>query len=94
MRKAAQQAVRAVLKGSQFMTIVDCPPQHPAASATAKYCVQQIEETGGTGEATATLHTLELLKEILAVMPRAALKSCCEAILRVMTLSNVVGTKL
>ena len=45
----------------------------------------------GVGEATATLHTLELLKNILSVLPQHSLKSCCEMILRVMTLSNVVG---
>ena len=48
----------------------------------------------GVGEATGTLHTLELLKNILFVLPYNSLKSCCEIILRVMTLSNVVSTFL
>ena len=47
VRKAAQEAVRVVLKGSQFITTENAPPYHPAASATAKYCIQQIEQCGG-----------------------------------------------
>ena len=35
------------MKGSTFMTQGDPPAHHPAAAATAKYCVQQIEENGG-----------------------------------------------
>ncbi len=124
MRKAAQESVRVILKGSAFMISANAPPHHPAASATAKYCIQQIEECGGwwkqtgarkhftisqkklcfarlfpipptllagTGEATETKHTLELLKNILAVLPANSLKSCCETILKLMTLSNVVS---
>lgn len=45
----------------------------------------------GTGEALDTLHTLALLKDILAQFPLNSMKSCCETILRMMTLSNVVG---
>ncbi|XP_070541212.1 RRP12-like protein [Ptychodera flava] len=90
VRRAAHQAVCAILKGSTFMSQGDPPPYHPAASATAKFCIQQIEDTGGAGEAHATLHVLGLLKDILGVFPQSSLKSTCETILRVMTLSNVL----
>ena len=54
VRKAAVEAVRVVLKASSFMTPSDDdvsssppPDHHPAASVTAKFCVQQIEKSGG-----------------------------------------------
>nr|XP_006820689.1 PREDICTED: RRP12-like protein-like [Saccoglossus kowalevskii] len=92
VRKAAQHAVCAVLKGSAFMTHGAAPPYHPAASSTAKFCIQQIEETGGAGEPRATLHVLGLLKDILGVFPQTSLRATCETLLRVMTLSNVLIT--
>nr|KAG5693708.1 hypothetical protein BaRGS_008350 [Batillaria attramentaria] len=46
VRKAAQQAVKIVLKGSLFMTQPDAPSHHPAAALTAKFCVQIIESQG------------------------------------------------
>lgn len=51
VRKSAQQAVKIVLKGSLFMTQPDPPPQHPAASLVAKFCVQVIESQGGNHSA-------------------------------------------
>ncbi|XP_077992398.1 RRP12-like protein [Glandiceps talaboti] len=92
VRKAAHHAVCAILKGSMFMTQGESPPYHPAASTTAKFCIQQMETTGGSGEGHVTLHVLGLLKDILAVFPQTSLKSTCETMLRVMTLSNVLVT--
>ncbi|KAL4231185.1 pre-rRNA processing protein [Mactra antiquata] len=92
IRRAAQQGVCIVLKGSLFMLDGNCPSFHPAASMTAKHCIQLIETCGGTGEALDTLHTLSLLKQILPVFSHNNLKSVCETILKVMTLSNVMVT--
>ena len=92
VRKTAHQGVCIVLKGSLFMIQGDPPPYHPAAQLTAKYCIQQIEACGGTGNALETLHTLALLKDILAQFPLNSVKSSCETILRMMTLSNVMVT--
>ncbi|KAJ8317039.1 hypothetical protein KUTeg_004943 [Tegillarca granosa] len=89
IRKAAHQGVCVVLRGSLFMTQGANPPHHPAASMTAKYCIQQIEDCGGTGEALVTLHTLALLKDSIGLFPSNSVKSTCETILRLMTLSNV-----
>ena len=44
----------------------------------------------GKSDSTCTLHTLTLLKEVLAVFPQGALKSTCETILKLLTLSSVV----
>jgi hypothetical protein len=46
----------------------------------------------GSGEASDTLHILTLLKDIMATFSLNSVKSVCETILRVMTLSNVVSS--
>ena len=46
----------------------------------------------GSKEDTTTLHVLCLLKELIGTFPLGAVKSCCETLLRVMTLSHVVRT--
>ncbi|XP_043912174.1 RRP12-like protein [Protopterus annectens] len=92
VRKAAQHGVCCVLRGSDFMFGDDPPLHHPAAQSTAKFCIQQIEESGGSKDATTTLHILGLLKDLLPSFPVIAVKSCCETMLRVMTLGHVFVT--
>ncbi|NXT73283.1 RRP12 protein, partial [Zapornia atra] len=92
VRKAAQHGVCSVLRGSEFMFGDTAPEHHPAAPSTAKFCVQEIEKAGGTKEATTTLHVLALLRDLLPCFPAAVVKTCCETLLRVMTLSHVLVT--
>ncbi|KFP62605.1 RRP12-like, partial [Cariama cristata] len=92
VRKAAQHGVCSVLRGSEFMFGDAAPEHHPAAPSTAKFCVQEIEKAGGTKEATTTLHVLALLRDLLPCFPAAVVKTCCETLLRVMTLSHVLVT--
>ncbi|NWI52355.1 RRP12 protein, partial [Calyptomena viridis] len=92
VRKAAQYGVCSVLRGSEFMFGDAAPEHHPAAPSTAKFCVQEIEKAGGTKEATTTLHVLALLRDVLPCFPAAVVKTCCETLLRVMTLSHVLVT--
>ncbi|GAB0192129.1 RRP12-like protein [Grus japonensis] len=92
VRKAAQHGVCSVLRGSEFMFGDTAPEHHPAAPSTAKFCVQEIEKAGGTKEATTTLHILALLRDLLPCFPAAVVKTCCETLLRVMTLSHVLVT--
>ncbi|KAK2163707.1 hypothetical protein LSH36_75g12086 [Paralvinella palmiformis] len=94
VRKAGQQAVVSILRGSKFMLEPSAPSHHPAAVVTVKYCVKEIETTGGSSEATTTLHVLGLLQEILDIVPKSSLKSACETILKVMTLANVLVTSV
>ncbi|XP_038070845.1 RRP12-like protein [Patiria miniata] len=94
IRKAAQHAVGAILKGSSFMIVQDSPPCHPAAGPTAKFCIQQVESSGGAGEVATTMHVLGLLKDIMSCLSQNSLKSACETILRLMTLSNVLMTSV
>uniref|UniRef100_A0A3B3T8K8 Ribosomal RNA processing 12 homolog n=1 Tax=Paramormyrops kingsleyae TaxID=1676925 RepID=A0A3B3T8K8_9TELE len=92
VRKAAQHGVCAILKGSDFLFKDSAPSHHPAATNTAKFCVKEIEEAGGSKEDTTTLHVLGLLKDIVTGLPVSAVKQCCETLLRVMTLSHVLVT--
>uniref|UniRef100_A0A8C8R7I7 Ribosomal RNA processing 12 homolog n=1 Tax=Pelusios castaneus TaxID=367368 RepID=A0A8C8R7I7_9SAUR len=92
VRKEAQRGVCTILRGSEFMFGNAAPAHHPAAHSTARFCVQEIEKAGGTKEATTTLHVLTLLRDLLPCLPLAMVKSCCETLLRVMTLSNVLVT--
>ncbi|XP_048746321.2 RRP12-like protein isoform X2 [Ostrea edulis] len=93
VRKAAHQGVNIVIRGSTFMTPGETgPPCHPASSITAKFCIQVIEQSGGSGEASDTLHILTLLKDVMSTFSLNSVKSVCETILRVMTLSNVMVT--
>uniref|UniRef100_A0A8C4U4P3 Ribosomal RNA processing 12 homolog n=1 Tax=Falco tinnunculus TaxID=100819 RepID=A0A8C4U4P3_FALTI len=92
VRKAAQHGVCSVLRGSEFMFGDAAPEHHPAAPSTAKFCVQEIEKAGGTKEATTTLHVLALLRDLLPCFPAAVVKTCCETLLRVMTLSHMLVT--
>uniref|UniRef100_A0AAR2M3Y1 Ribosomal RNA-processing protein 12-like conserved domain-containing protein n=1 Tax=Pygocentrus nattereri TaxID=42514 RepID=A0AAR2M3Y1_PYGNA len=92
VRKAAQQGICAVLRGSDCMFSDNAPSHHPAAVTTAKYCIKEMEQAGGNKEDTTTLHVLGLLKELIATFPLSSVKLCCETLLRVMTLSHVLVT--
>ncbi|KAI4877623.1 hypothetical protein NFI96_022980, partial [Prochilodus magdalenae] len=92
VRKAAQQGVCAVLRGSDCMFSDNAPSHHPAAITTAKYCIKEMEQAGVNKEDTTTLHVLGLLKELIAMFPLSSVKSCCETLLRVMTLGHVLVT--
>ncbi|XP_030626814.1 RRP12-like protein isoform X2 [Chanos chanos] len=92
VRKVAQQGICAILRGSDFLFGDDAPDHHPAAVTTAKFCSKEIEQAGGSKEDTTTLHVLGLLKDLLPTFPLSSVKSCCETLLRVMTLSHLLVT--
>ncbi|XP_018539741.1 RRP12-like protein [Lates calcarifer] len=92
VRKAAQQGICSILRGSDFLFTDNAPTHHPAAVTTAKFCIKEMEQAGGSKEDTTTLHVLGLLKELMGTFPLGAVKSCCETLLRVMTLSHVLVT--
>ncbi|XP_041866150.1 RRP12-like protein [Melanotaenia boesemani] len=92
IRKAAQQGVCSILRGSDLLFTDNAPSHHPAAVTTAKFCIKEMEQAGGSKEDTTTLHVLCLLKELIGTFPLGAVKSCCETLLRVMTLSHVLVT--
>lgn len=53
VRKAAQQGVCAILRGSDFLFTDNAPTHHPAATTTAKFCIKEIEHAGGKDKADA-----------------------------------------
>ncbi|XP_032986796.1 RRP12-like protein isoform X2 [Rhinolophus ferrumequinum] len=89
IRKAAQHGVCSVLKGSEFMFGEKAAAYHPAAISTAKFCIQEIEKSGGSKESTTTLHMLTLLKDLLPCFPEGMVKSCSETLLRVMEKAHI-----
>uniref|UniRef100_A0A8C8H6L8 Ribosomal RNA-processing protein 12-like conserved domain-containing protein n=1 Tax=Oncorhynchus tshawytscha TaxID=74940 RepID=A0A8C8H6L8_ONCTS len=92
IRKAAQHGVCSILRGSDLLFTDNAPNHHPAAAMAAKFCIKEIEQAGGSKEDTTTLHVLGLLKDLMVTFPLNAVKSCCETLLRVMTLSHVLVT--
>nr|SVE90960.1 EOG090X00E0 [Daphnia sinensis] len=91
IRKAAQHAICSILKGSGFLVQDEnAPVLHPVAARTGKYCLTFIEEHGYGSEPSPLLHLLNLLKEILAVLPQSEVKPLCESLLKLMTLNNVL----
>ena len=65
-----------------------CLVTYPSFSAVQQACFYL--PPSGSKEDTTTLHVLGLLKELMATFPLGVVKSCCETLLRVMTLSHVV----
>ncbi|GFR68565.1 ribosomal RNA processing 12 homolog [Elysia marginata] len=90
LRKAAQIAVRVVLRGSLLMQETPAPPFHPAAPITAQYCLKHIESSGGLSNKVEVLHILSLLKDTLNLFPSNNVKSLCEVVLRLMTLTDLI----
>lgn len=89
VRKAAQHAICALLKGSDLMKDENNPPiYHPAAPHVAKHCLAQFESAGQPGRITTTLHILTLLKDIVHQLPKSYVKSICEGLLRIMALND------
>ena len=47
VRKAAQHGVCSILRGREILFKDDAPSHHPAAMATAKFCIKEMEQAGG-----------------------------------------------
>ncbi|XP_041971628.1 RRP12-like protein [Aricia agestis] len=94
VRKAAQHAVTAILRGSCFMIPsedqnVKVPKVHPAANRVAEFCLAQISSEALLSGHRSVLHTLTMLRDILPVFSKEHIKSTCEAILSLMTHNDV-----
>ncbi|CAM1307241.1 RRP12 (predicted), partial [Pycnogonum litorale] len=97
IRKAAQHAVCAILKGSDFIMSQNSSDHqlervnnHPAGSSVAKFCIEQIEKNAGSKDYSTVMHILTLLKDVMHTFPQNYLKNSCETILKVMTLGTTV----
>ncbi|XP_076241510.1 RRP12-like protein isoform X1 [Calliopsis andreniformis] len=92
IRKAAQHGICAILKGSDIMKGDNPPQYHPASPQIAKHCISHLQIDSEPGGVTTLLHILTLLKDITHHLPKAHVKTICEALLKIMTLKNVLLT--
>ena len=83
IRKAAQHLVISIIRGSS----PDLIP-HPSAATVASFCCDTVTSSGAGDNAV--LYMLTMLKEILVVVPRSAMKSSCEMILKLLTLGTPI----
>ncbi|CAG0882964.1 unnamed protein product [Darwinula stevensoni] len=92
VRKAAHHAVISILKSpSAINTEGDQQTKfHPAASATAKFCLQSLKSQGKIKSCTSVLHTLVLLQDIFPFLPHNHVKSLCEVLLEMLMQNNVL----
>lgn len=104
VRKSAQYNTSAILKGSSFIVkeeeeLEDMDEEtqktksksailHPAAKFVAEFCVSQLRSSSEMGNTKATLHTLVLIRQIIAHFPKKEIKAVCENILSVMAVGN------
>ncbi|CAB0020940.1 unnamed protein product, partial [Nesidiocoris tenuis] len=82
IRKAAQHSIVSVVKQSEITLA--------GLAEIASHCTHLVETVSSTGGVTTTLHILTLLKDVIHTFPKKHLKACCEAILKIMTLNNVL----
>ena len=83
IRKAAQHSVVSVVRGSN----PELQP-HPSASIVAGYCCEVV--TSSTAQDNTVLFMLTMMREILPVLPRAAMKTSCEMILKLLSLGSSI----
>ncbi|XP_059048180.1 RRP12-like protein [Achroia grisella] len=94
VRKAAQHAVTSILRGSCFMIPSEdlktkVPKVHLASNRVAEFCLSQIKAEALLSGHRTVLHTLTMLRDVLPIFSKDYIKSCCEAILSLMTHNNV-----
>jgi len=83
----------AILKASNLLTATeDAPRIHPVASRTGQACLTSVERLGFGGDPAPLLHWLNLMKEIMCILPLAEVRPLCESLLKLMTLNNALVT--
>lgn len=105
LRKAAQQAVASVMRGSSFMAGViaattddaevspiagSTKTSHPMSTKLARFCISKFSVENLANSQTVILHTLCLLQTVVSVLKADDLKSISEHLLSIMTASNIL----
>lgn len=105
LRKAAQQALASIVRGSSFMVsaaedteagesvkVAPQPPKssHPMSTKLTRFCVEKFNVENLANLQTVVLHTLGLLQSVICVLKADDLKLICEQLLSIMTASNVL----
>ncbi|XP_013167827.1 PREDICTED: RRP12-like protein [Papilio xuthus] len=94
VRKSAQHAITAILRGSCFMLPteddkVKVPKLHPASNRVAEYCLSQIKPEALLSGHRPVLHILTMLRDVLPVFSKDYIKTTCESILSLMAHNNI-----
>ncbi|XP_013142021.1 PREDICTED: RRP12-like protein [Papilio polytes] len=94
VRKSAQHAITAILRGSCFMLPTDedkakVPKLHPASNRVAEYCLSQIKPEALLSGHRSVLHILTMLRDVLSVFSKDYIKTICESILSLMSHNNI-----
>jgi len=90
VRKTAHRSIVSIIRGSDIVWQTQ-PQHHLAAPFAAKFCMSKIVETSINDNFNQVLHMLNLLKDIISVLPFTFLKPCCETLLRVCSLKNMLA---
>ncbi|KAL8567931.1 hypothetical protein ACOMHN_059053 [Nucella lapillus] len=86
VRKAAHQAVKMVVT-----SMLDPSAYHPAAACTAKFCMSTLKQSGKLGTSDKdSLHTLNLLQDVMFTFPHKEIKASCETVLQLMFINKPV----
>ncbi|CAG9830042.1 unnamed protein product [Diabrotica balteata] len=99
-RKAAQHAVTSIITTGNF---VKDSSSNPAADRAAEFCEQTLDSCMGSTSGvvlvssvqagqTTILHILGLMKDIISKFSKHHIKTCCETILKLMTLNYPIVT--
>ena len=86
IRKSAQHSVVSVVRGSD----PDLVPPHPSPAVTVAQFWSDRVSSSGPGQDNTVLYMLTMIKEILPVLPKSAIKSSCEMILKLLTLGTPI----
>lgn len=78
-----------VLVKAQNMAQPESGVVHPISRLLADHCIRRIKETSGE-DVTSALYVLNLFKEILPFLDTVDLKRCCETIIGLLLLGNVI----
>ncbi|XP_050702743.1 RRP12-like protein [Eriocheir sinensis] len=65
-------------------------PRHPAAGAAAEFCLVNLRAATELGNTKTALHTLVLLRQVIASLPRKQLKAVCECLLSIMQVGRAL----
>ncbi|XP_053214917.1 RRP12-like protein [Panonychus citri] len=85
IRKSAHRSIVNILKTSKL--VYENAEHHALAEQTAKFCVDKFLSTS-VNNINDALHMLNLMRDIITIIPSKALKVCCEAVTRVTTISH------
>ncbi|VVC87196.1 unnamed protein product [Leptidea sinapis] len=94
VRKLAQHAIVAILRGSCFMILIEedkikVPKLHPGSNLVAEFCLTELKPEALLSGHKTVLHILTMLRDVLPLFSRDYIKTICEAILSLMTHNNV-----